>query len=91
MVKAESLNVTSALKNPWLNDSVYPISHHDSGQTDTSKVMGPSLGKTLTHNAAKSVLAVWVSNPTIKTLAGKPNASSRLPPPIDHQPRQPTK
>lgn len=54
--------------NPWLNDSVYPISHHNPAQTDTSVVTGPSIGKALTEADATSVIATWVSNPTIKTI-----------------------
>lgn len=68
ITSATSLSAEGPAKNPWLNDSVYPISHHDPAQTDTSQVVGPSIGKALTFDDAQSVLAAWVSNPTIKTL-----------------------
>lgn len=62
----ESENIPT--KNPWLNDSVYPISHHNSAQTDASVVDGPQQGKRLKVSEVKTVAMAWCSAPTLKKI-----------------------
>jgi len=54
--------------NPWLADSAYPISHHNPGQTDSTPVDGPDLGKRLTVYDVKTVPILWSSAPTFKNV-----------------------
>ena len=54
--------------NPWVGDSVYPMSHYNSGQTDTTTVHGPEIGKKLTLEDAQFIPVSWVSAPTIKRI-----------------------
>lgn len=56
--------------NPWLNTSVYPISHHNPAQSDVSIAPGPTESKKLTSRDAATVPVVWCSAPTVKTLNG---------------------
>ncbi len=55
-------------KNPWVANSPYAISHHDSAQTDATTIDGPSRGKKLSHSEAKFVPSVWCSAPLYKLL-----------------------
>jgi hypothetical protein len=57
-------------RNPWLNDSVYPISHHNPSQNDVSIAPGPTEGKKLSLDESGWVPLVWCSAPTVKTLNG---------------------
>jgi hypothetical protein len=52
--------------NPWVSDAAYAISHHNSAQTDTTTVNGPSVGKKLTLDDVKSIPLVWCSAPLFK-------------------------
>jgi hypothetical protein len=56
--------------NPWLADSVYPISHFNPGATDSVLIAGPTTGKQLTRDDAIFVPNVMVSNPAIKKIGG---------------------
>jgi hypothetical protein len=60
----EDANVPS--KNAWLTDSVYPTSHHNPAQTDTSTIAGPLLSQTLNTGDVKTIPVTFVSNPTVK-------------------------
>ena len=53
-------------RNPWLTDSVYPVSHMNPAATDAVPFAGPTGGKKLTRREVKAVPALFVSNPTIK-------------------------
>jgi len=55
-------------KNPWLADSPYAISHHDSAQSDATAVDGPIRGAVLTADQVKSVPLVWCSAPLYKRI-----------------------
>ena len=57
--------------NPWLASSAYPISHHNSAQTDSTPVDGPSVGKKLTEEDVKTVPLLWSSAPTFKNVGGE--------------------
>jgi hypothetical protein len=52
--------------NPWVSPSSYAISHHNPGQTDSTPVDGPRLGKDLTLADAQTVAVLWCSAPTYK-------------------------
>ena len=54
-------------RNPWLADSVYPISHFNPGATDSIEHPAPTRGRQLTADDVKFVLNVYTSNATIKT------------------------
>lgn len=54
--------------NPWVAASPYAISHHNAAQTDTTEVEGPSIGKKLGWDDAKSIPLLWCSAPTYKTV-----------------------
>jgi hypothetical protein len=41
--------------NHWLADSAYPVSHHNAGQTDSTPVDGPDVGKRLSVDEVQSV------------------------------------
>jgi hypothetical protein len=53
-------------RNPWLTDSVYPVSHVNSAATDAVAFAGPTGGKKLTREQITAVPVLFVSNPTIK-------------------------
>ncbi|MFT5575364.1 MAG: hypothetical protein ACI89D_000881 [Bermanella sp.] len=57
-------------RNQWLNESVYPISHHNPAQNDVSIAPGPTIGKKLSLDDASLVPLVWCSAPTVKTING---------------------
>ena len=63
---AASVNLPAA--NPWLAKSAYPISHHNSGQTDSTPVDGPRVGKQLGLKDVQTVTLLWCSAPTYKHL-----------------------
>lgn len=52
--------------NPWLTKSSYGISHHNAAQTDVTPVDGPTIGKQLTLDDAKTVPLLWCSAPIYK-------------------------
>ncbi len=54
-------------RNPWLADSVYPISHFNPGATDSFEHAGPTRGRQLTPDDVKFVLNIYTSNATVKT------------------------
>ena len=54
-------------RNPWLADSVYPISHFNPGATDSVEHAGPTHGRQLTADDVKFVLNIYTSNATVKT------------------------
>ena len=43
--------------NPWVASSVYPMSHYNPAQTDTTSVAGPTVGRELTASEVKAVTA----------------------------------
>jgi len=57
--------------NPWLADSVYPISHHDSAATESFPVAGPTTGRSLANEDVRRIPAAFTSNPTVKTADGR--------------------
>ena len=57
--------------NPWLAESAYPISHHNAGQTDSTLVDGPDVGRRLAEDEVKSVPLLWSSAPTFKNVNGE--------------------
>lgn len=59
--------------NPWIAKSAYAISHHNSAQTDVTHVNGPTVGKRLTMDDAKTVPLFWCSAPTYKHLGSGEN------------------
>jgi hypothetical protein len=52
--------------NPFVSPSSYPISHHNSAQTDSTPVDGPRISKQLTLDDAQYVPVLWCSAPTYK-------------------------
>ena len=58
-------------RNPWLADSVYPITHFNSAQTDSVPHAGPTKGRKLTAADIKTVPTVFTSDPTIKKEGGE--------------------
>lgn len=52
--------------HPWSAAGPYPMSHHNPGQTDLTVVDGPTKGRKLTRDDAKSVPVVWCSAPIVK-------------------------
>ena len=58
-------------RNPWLADSVYPITHFNSAQTDSVPHAGPTKGRKLTAADIKTVPTVFTSNPTVKKVGGE--------------------
>jgi len=56
-------------RNPWLADSVYPISHNNSAATDSVAHAGPTRGRKLSPSDVKTVPAVFTSNPTVKKIS----------------------
>ncbi len=57
--------------NPWLAQGGYPVSHHDPGQTDSTAIDGPSIGKRVRHDQVQSVPLLWSSAPTYKEVGGE--------------------
>ena len=57
--------------NSWLADGAYPVSHHHAGQTVSSPVDGPNVGKRLSADEVKSVPLLWSSAPTFKNVNGE--------------------
>lgn len=53
-------------RNPWLTDSVYPVSHTNPAATDSVAFAGPSGGHQLTRDQVKAISVLFVSNPTVK-------------------------
>jgi hypothetical protein len=58
-------------RNPWLTDSVYPVSHMNSAATDAVPFAGPTGGKKLTRDQVTAVPVLFVSNPTIKKVGAE--------------------
>ena len=58
-------------RNPWLTDSVYPITHINSAQTDSVLHAGPTKGRKLTAADVMTLPTVFTSNPTIKKEGGE--------------------
>jgi hypothetical protein len=52
--------------HPFAAAGPYPMSHHNPGQTDLTVVDGPTKGKKLTAEDAKTVPVVWCSAPIVK-------------------------
>ena len=57
--------------NPWLAQSAYPVSHHNAGQTDSTPVDGPDVGRRVAKDEVKSVPLLWSSAPTFKNVNGE--------------------
>lgn len=53
-------------RNPWLTDSVYPISHDNPAATNSVSPKGPTKGCHLSLSDVKSVYTVFTCNPTVK-------------------------
>jgi len=53
-------------RNPWLTDSVYPVSHMNPAATDAVAFAGPTGGGPLAHDQVQTVSVLFVSNPTVK-------------------------
>jgi hypothetical protein len=53
-------------RNPWLTDSVYPVSRVNSAATDAVPFAGPTGGRKLERDQVTAVPVLFVSNPTIK-------------------------
>jgi hypothetical protein len=71
--------------HPWAADGPYPMSHHNSGQTDVTVVDGPTKGKKLTRADVKTVPVVWCSAPIVKkvgdhttVIAGTPHGLAKI-------------
>ena len=58
-------------RNPWLADSVYPISHDNPAATEAVSHAGPTKGRRLSVADAKTVPNVFTSNPTVKNVDGE--------------------
>jgi len=54
-------------RNPWLADSVSPISHFNPAATDAIEHPGPTHGRQLTASDVSYVLNIYTSNATVKT------------------------
>ena len=52
--------------HPWAAAGPYPMSHHNPAQTDVTVVNGPTRGKQLSREDAKTVPVVWCSAPIVK-------------------------
>ncbi len=57
-------------RNPFAAAGPYPMSHHDPGQTDVTVVEGPTRGRKLTVDDARTVPVVWCSAPIVKKVGG---------------------
>ena len=68
---AQQENGTFPGRNPWLTDSVYPISHDNPAATDSVPHAGPTKGRRLSANDVKTVPTVFTSNPTVKKIGDK--------------------
>ena len=68
LISHSSLAIEMPQKNPWLAEGGYPISHHNSAQTDSTLIDGPRLGKDLTMADSKTVPVFWCSAPTYKVI-----------------------
>lgn len=68
---AQQENGTFPGRNPWLTDSVYPISHDNPAATDSVAHAGPTKGRRLSAGDVKSVPTVFTSNPTVKKIGDK--------------------
>jgi hypothetical protein len=58
-------------RNPWLADSVYPVSHVNSAATHAVVHAGPTRGRQLSSADVKSVASVFTSNPTVKRVGAE--------------------
>ncbi len=72
-------------RHAWLADGPYPMSHHNPAQTDVSVVEGPTRGKVLGPEDAKSVPVLWCSAPIVKkvgehttVIAGTPHGLAKI-------------
>ncbi|MAG29445.1 MAG: hypothetical protein CL908_00970 [Deltaproteobacteria bacterium] len=65
--------------NPWAAAGPYPMSHHNPGQTDLTIVEGPTKGRQLTREDAKTVPVVWCSAPIVKKVGGHTTAIAGTP------------
>lgn len=77
--------VPVAPRNPFAAAGPYPMSHHDPGQTDTTIVDGPTVGRKLTRADAKTVPVSWCSAPIVKqtgehttVIAGTPHGLVKI-------------
>jgi hypothetical protein len=57
-------------RNPWLTDSVYPVSHTNPAATDAVPFAGPRGGHQLTRDQVTAISVLFVSNPTVKKVGG---------------------
>jgi hypothetical protein len=71
--------------NPWAAAGPYPMSHHNPAQTDVTVVAGPTKGKRLQVEDAKSVPVLWCSAPIVKkvgahttVIAGTPHGLAKI-------------
>ncbi|MBJ18134.1 MAG: hypothetical protein CL933_01805 [Deltaproteobacteria bacterium] len=71
--------------HPWAAAGPYPMSHHNPGQTDLTIVDGPTQGKKLTREEAKTIPVVWCSAPIVKrvgdhttVIAGTPHGLVKI-------------
>jgi hypothetical protein len=62
---------TSPPVNPWLAQGAYPISHHNSAQSDSTPVDGPNLGRRVRSEEVQTVPLLWSSAPTFKVVNGE--------------------
>ena len=62
---------TSPPVNPWLAQGAYPISHHNSAQSDSTPVDGPNVGRRLRTDEVQTVPLLWSSAPTFKVVNGE--------------------
>ena len=53
-------------RNPWLTNSLFPMSHHNPANTDVSPMAGPAHSQDLTVNDVKTVTTVFTTNPTLR-------------------------
>lgn len=65
--------------NPWVSQSAYAISHHNSAQTDSTPVDGPRVSKKLIVDDAQSVTALGCSAPTFKHIGKEAVVTERNP------------
>jgi hypothetical protein len=72
-------------RNPFAAAGPYPMSHHNPAQTDVSVVEGPTRGKKLELEDAKTAPVVWCSAPIVKkvgehttVIAGTPHGLAKI-------------
>jgi len=67
---ASSETIALPAKNRFAAEGPYPMSHHNPGQTDVSVADGPTKGKQLTREDAKTAPVIWCSAPIVKNVHG---------------------